>query len=219
MKFSITAATGAALLVIASAAFAQDQAAPAGFGAPAGKLAKLDRGFTRLFDGKSLDGWKMAGPGSFKLLPDGSMLAEGGMGLLWYTKAKYKDFELKLDWKALSKTSNSGVFVRFPDPGDDPWKPVNQGYEIQISDTGDDLHRTGAVYTFAPSTFVPGKPYGEWNSEVIKVVGNHYVVTINGKKVCDYVGTRSLEGYIGVQNHEPTNNVAFRNIRIKSLSR
>ena len=219
MKLRAVTITCGALLAIASGAFAQEAVKPVTFGAPAGKIAKLEKGFTRLFDGKSLNGWKMAGPGSFKLLPDGSMLADGGMGLLWYNKAQYKDFELKLDWKVASKDSNSGVFVRFPDPGNDPWIAVNQGYEIQISDSGDDLHRTGAVYTFAPTNFVPSKAYGGWNTESIKVVGNQYTITINGKKVCDYVGTRSLEGYIGVQNHEPTNNAAFRNIRIKSLSR
>jgi hypothetical protein len=57
---------------------------------------------------------------------------------------------------------NSGVFIQFPaldntDPAND-WKPaVDQGYGIQIDDTGknpdvnpngfnDRLHRTGAVY-------------------------------------------------------------------------
>ena len=219
MKLRAVTITCGALLAITSVAFAQEAAKPVTFGAPAGKIAKLEKGFTRLFAGKNLNGWKMAGPGAFKLLPDGSMLADGGMGLLWYSKAKYEDFELKLDWKAASKDSNSGVFVRFPDPGNDPGIAVTQGYEIQICDSGDSLHRTGSVYTFAPTTFMPSKAYGDWNTESIKVVGTQYTITINGKKVCDYVGTRSLEGYIGIQNHEPSNNVAFRNIRIKRLSR
>lgn len=196
---------------------AQKTPIPTPFGAPAGKLPKLEKGFKRIFDGKSLSGWKMAGPGSFRLLADGSMLADGGMGLFWYTGRKYKDFDLKLDYKAVSSASNSGVFVRFPDPANDPWKPVNEGYEVQICDSGDALHSTGAVYTFAPTTFKPSRPYGEWNSMEIKAVGTKYTVSVNGKTVCEYTGDRSLEGYVGVQNHEPTNNVAFRNIRIKEL--
>jgi hypothetical protein len=51
----------------------------------------------------------------------------------------------------------------------------------------------------------------------IKAVGKHYSVWVNGRKVTDYDGDRSLEGYIGLQNHEPSGQVAFRNIRIKKL--
>lgn len=208
---------GVMLVSSLSIAAAQKAPVPSPFGAPAGKPPKLEKGYKRIFDGKSLDGWKMAGPGSFKLLADGSMLADGGMGLCWFTGKKYKDFDLKLDYKAASSASNSGVFVRFPDPANDPWKPVNEGYEIQICDSGDPLHTTGSVYTFGATSFKPSKPYGEWNAMEIKVVGTKYTVIVNGKTVCEYTGDRSLEGYVGVQNHEPTNNVAFRNIRIKEL--
>ncbi|MFL6320696.1 MAG: family 16 glycoside hydrolase, partial [Nitrososphaeraceae archaeon] len=56
--------------------------------------------FTYLFDGQSIDGWCMAGPGKFVFIEyDKSLQSEGGMGLLWYTKKKYKDFVLKIDWK------------------------------------------------------------------------------------------------------------------------
>jgi hypothetical protein len=43
--------------------------------------------FTPLFDGQSIDGWRMAGPGNFVLFEyDKSLQSEGGMGLIWYTK-------------------------------------------------------------------------------------------------------------------------------------
>jgi hypothetical protein len=219
MRFPMKPLLAVALLagIFTTGAPAQDAPKPAVFGAPAGKLPKVEKRFTRIFDGTNLDGWKMAGPGSLSIQPDGSILAEGGMGMLWYAKQQYKDFDLKLDWKAAAKSSNSGVFVRFPDPGNDPWVAVNKGYEIQISDDGDDLHRTGALYTFGPTSFQPTKPYGEWNSMEIKAVGTRYTVTINGKQVLDYVATRSLEGYVGVQNHDPSGQVAYRNIRIRKL--
>jgi len=52
--------------------------------------------FTYLFDGQTLDGWHMAGPGKFVLVEyDKSLQSEGGMGLLWYIKRKYKDFVLR----------------------------------------------------------------------------------------------------------------------------
>ena len=59
--------------------------------------------FTYLFDGQSIDGWSMAGTGNFVLIEyDKSLQSQGGMGLLWYTKRKYKDFVLKVDWKVKS---------------------------------------------------------------------------------------------------------------------
>ena len=70
--------------------------------------------FTYLFDGQTIDGWRMAGPGKFVLVEyDKSLRSEGGMGLLWYTKKKYKDFVLKIDWKINRRNDNSGVFVMF----------------------------------------------------------------------------------------------------------
>ena len=32
---------------------------------------------------------------------DKLLQSEGGMGLLWYIKKKYKDFVLKVDWKVV----------------------------------------------------------------------------------------------------------------------
>ena len=56
------------------------------------------------------------------------------MGLLWYTENKYKNFMLKLEWKVSDAGDNSGVFVRFPDPDDNPNIAVRESYEIQIDD-------------------------------------------------------------------------------------
>jgi hypothetical protein len=77
----------------------------------------------------------MAGKGSFAILQNENVLqTQGGMGLLWYYKRKFKDFILGLEWKASSKGDNSGVFVRFPNPENDPYVAVSYGYEIQIGD-------------------------------------------------------------------------------------
>jgi hypothetical protein len=111
------------------------------------------------------------------------------MGLLWYTKEKYKDFVLKVDWKISRGNDNSGVFVRFSDPDNDPIIAVNTGYEIQIDDMamqdGNPLHKTGAIYNFAaPSNAaVASKPVGQWNTFEIEVIGQKYRVMLNGEKV------------------------------------
>ena len=73
--------------------------------------------FVKLFDGKTLDGWKMAGKGNFLIIEnEKALLTYGGMGLLWYYKKKFKDFILNLEWKVSNRSDNSGVFVRFPNP-------------------------------------------------------------------------------------------------------
>jgi hypothetical protein len=179
--------------------------------------------FTYLFDGQSMDGWRMAGPGRFVLVEyDKSLRSEGGMGLLWYTKKKYKDFILKIDWKASSINDNSGVFVRFSNPGNGPWIAVNTGYEIQIDDmakpVGNPLHKTGAIYNFAaPSnTEAASKPVGQWNTFEIDVTGQKYSVRLNGEIIIpEFTGNRNTEGYIGIQNHDANSHVSFKNIRIK----
>ena len=179
--------------------------------------------FTCLFDGQTLDGWRMAGPGKFVLVEyDKSLQSQGGMGLLWYTKKKYKDFVLKVDWKVSRRNDNSGVFVRFSDPDYDPIIAVNTGYEIQIDDTampdGNPLHKTGAIYNLAaPSNAaVASKPVGQWNTFEIEATDQKYSVTLNDEKVIpEFTGNRNTEGYIGIQNHDPDSYVSFRNIMIK----
>jgi len=59
----------------------------------------------------------MTGPGQISSYQRRRALnSEDGMGLLWYSKRKYKNFILKIEWKVKDKSDNSGVFVRFSDP-------------------------------------------------------------------------------------------------------
>jgi hypothetical protein len=178
--------------------------------------------FTYLFNGKSIDGWRMAGPGKFVFIEyDKSLQSEGGMGLLWYTKKKYKDFVLRIDWKVSRTNDNSGIFIRFSNPDNDPWIAVNTGYEIQIDDMampdGNPLHKTGAIYNFAaPSNANASKPVGQWNTFEIEATGQKYSVTLNDvKAIPEFTGNKLTEGYIGIQNHDVDSHVSFKNIRIK----
>jgi hypothetical protein len=162
-------------------------------------------------------GWKMAGPGAFVAEGD-TMYATGGMGLLWYAGKDYQDFRLELEWQVKDAANNSGVFVRFPDPGNDPWIAVNEGYEIQICDTAGDQHNTGSVYSFQGPTSIPTKAVGEWNHYSITVVGQSYTVEVNGEVVNSFTGERSARGYIGLQNHDDGSPVRYRNIRVTELT-
>jgi hypothetical protein len=179
-----------------------------------------DTNFTSIFDGKSLEGWNMAGEGKFVIVEDNKALqSEGGTGLLWYTKKKYDDFVLKLEWKVSEEGDNSGVFVRFPDPDGNPSIAFKEGYEIQVDDKASDaIHQTGAIYDFAaPSKKIASKPVGQWNTMEIRVINQSYNVTINGEKVTEFTGDRLTEGYIGLQAHDDKSKVSFRNIMIKEV--
>jgi hypothetical protein len=177
-----------------------------------------DAGFQPLFDGTSIEDWRMCGPGGFILdRQEGVIRSDGGMGLFWYSRRAFRDFILRLQWQERRREDNSGVFIRFPDPGQDPWIAVREGYEIQIFDAWDDpLCVTGAIYELAPARRVASLPPGAWNDFEITASGRHISVRLNGELVIDrYKGDRRLEGFIGVQNHDAGSCVAFRSIRLK----
>ena len=161
----------------------------------------------------------MAGDGRFVIVESGAALqSEGGMGLLWYSEKEYKNFILKLEWKVAAEDDNSGVFVCFPDPDDNPNSAVREGYEIQIDDkAGDHIHQTGAIYDFAAPSKVVSKSPGQWNTMEIQVVNQSYTVIINEQKVTEFTGSRSIEGYVGLQAHDDNSKVSFRNIMIKEV--
>lgn len=163
------------------------------------------------------NGWKMAGPGAFVAEGD-TMYATGGMGLLWYAGKDYENFCLELEWQVTEAANNSGVFVRFPDPGNDPWVAVHKGYELQICDAAENKHNTGSVYSFQGPTSIPTKAVGEWNHYSITVVGQTYTIEVNGELVNTYTGERSARGYIGLQNHDDASPVRYRNIRVTEFA-
>ncbi|MFD3437764.1 ThuA domain-containing protein [Streptomyces sp. NPDC058685] len=183
---------------------------------------KPSTGYRSIFNGKTLEGWKQAGPGKFNVV-DGEMRTEGGMGMAWYQAKELKSYSLKLDWK-LDGDDNSGVFVGFP-ASDDPWSAVNNGYEVQIDATDAADRTTGAVYGFKSADIKARdrvlRPPGQWNSYEIKVQGERLQVFLNGVKINDYTNTdpaRSLkDGYIGLQNHGAGDQASFRNIQLREL--
>ena len=188
--------------------------------------AEIEEGYTGLFDGTlaSFDQWRLAGPGSFGRQADCSLRTSGGLGLLWYQAQELGEYSLKLDWK-LTKDDNGGVFVGFPNPGNDPWVAVNEGYEIQIDATDEADRTTGAIYTFQgadPEAVEEAlNPVGEWNGYEIVVEGQNIKVLLNGVLVNDFTSTepeRDLaQGFIGLQNHGAGESVFYRNVRMKDL--
>ncbi|GAA4447212.1 ThuA domain-containing protein [Phytohabitans houttuyneae] len=181
-----------------------------------------ETGYTPLFDGTqaSLNQWRQAGPGGFTLA-NGTLTSFGGMGLLWYPVRTFSNYSLKLDWM-MPGDDNGGVFIGFPDPQGDPWRPVDTGHEIQIDATDADPTRTtGSVYSFkGPDAAVRDaalNPPGSWNAYEIRVTGQRVEIWLNGVKINDYTSGRAIaNGHIGVQNDGDGLDINYRNIRIKA---
>jgi glucose/arabinose dehydrogenase/PKD repeat protein len=177
-------------------------------------------GWFTLFDGRTLAGWRHVGAGSFSV-DDGLLQpSDGGRGVLYVEEGRFTDYVLEAEYESFSVSANSGLYLRFPEPGGDVGVPGNQGYEVAILDRVDDaVKRTGSISGVKAADFLAAKPpYGGWNTFSIRVVGNEYTVTLNGQVVTRYTsdGTRGTGEKIGIEN--AGNDLRFRNIRIKPLS-
>jgi hypothetical protein len=188
--------------------------------------------FKPLYNGKDLTGWKMTGPGQF-VIEDGLMKTEGGMGLLYFTKEKFGNCVVRVVFKTVGDHANSGVIIRLPEPPPDPWYGVHNGYEVQIDAAGDDWHSTGAIYSLSKVTSRQQKPAGEWNTMDIEIKGQVTKISLNGVVVNEFKGDQPVperkmwyepvrgprpdSGYIGVQNHDKSSTVFFKEISVKSL--
>jgi hypothetical protein len=186
--------------------------------------------FRPLFDGKSLDGWKMVGPGQFTV-EDGMLKTEGGMGLLYYTREKLGNSTVRVVFKTTGARDNSGVFIRLPEHPADPWYGVHNGYEVQIDAAGDDWHSTGALYSLSKVSARSQKPAGEWNTMDIVLKGQLTTIILNGTKVNEFRGDQQVpprkawyepvrgprpdSGYIGLQNHDGRSTVYFKEISVR----
>jgi cytochrome c len=182
---------------------------------------QLEPDYDLLFNGTSKDGWLQAGPGQFRV-EDGSLISDGGLGLLWYSVREYGDFSLKMSWKVEDGTDNSGVFVRFPNTGQVHNTAINEGHEIQVHEGANtsEPQKTGSIYNFKREERRNSNPIGEWNDYEIRAKGRTLTVILNGEVVNTFTGTEprtKLTGYFGLQNHDPNSHVHYRYVRIREL--
>lgn len=192
-----------------------------------------EKGFVQLFDGKTLNGWKLVkGRGPGYVIKDGTIVCplDGGGNL--FTEKQYANFVFRFEFKT-EPGGNNGVGIRSPLEGDAAY----QGMEIQILDDGHEKYKGkikseqhhGSVYDVIPARTGYLKPAGEWNTEEIMANGSRIRVTLNGVIILDadlnlvkeesvlkkHPGLRNKTGHIGFLGHGSL--VEFRNIRIKSL--
>jgi hypothetical protein len=184
-------------------------------------------GWRSLFDGKTLEGWKIVGSAAWRA-EDGIIV--GGQdgdpkrwGLLTTTE-KYKDFEITLDFMIDEHGKyNSGVYLR-----NTPGIGGRSGYQVNIG-RGQAEEYCAGLYT--DKWLAKGdekdkiRKVLDWNTLHIIAKGPHILVDLNGVRVVDFddpspepkflqEGVVALQTY-GAEGHAGW--VKFRNIRIRPL--
>ena len=194
-------------------------------------------GFTALFNGEDLTGWKglVASPPkraemSKEELAEAQKAADEQMrehwsvedGVLIYdgkgnslcTVKDYGNFELHVDWKILEE-GDSGIYLR--------GSPQVQIWDPALRNVG-----SGGLFNNQKNPSEPlvtaDNEVGEWNTFVIRMVGEKVTVYLNDQLVVDDVTLENYwerdkpiyeTGQIELQHHG--NTLFFKNIFIKEL--
>jgi hypothetical protein len=188
MRVPVAAALAASISMAAVvAAQAPNQVSP----------AEQKAGWTALFNGTSLDGWRgykrpdasgtrwVAKDGLLCLAPGDSSDTRGARDIVATTP--YTQFELAWEWR-ISAGGNSGVKYFVLEDRDSAI-----GHEYQVIDDAKHPdaqigpHRqTAAFYDVLPAADRPIKPAGEWNTSRVVVRGTGVEHWLNGTKVLAY---------------------------------
>lgn len=222
-------ATAAAFVLLGLTVAAHLRAADAPAGAGTAPKPGAD-GFYALFDGKTLDGWKVGkNPETWKVV-DGTLCAAGpGPSHLFYVgpvaNHDFKSFHFKAEVMTFPN-SNSGIYyhTKYQEEG---WPA--QGYEAQVNNTyAKDPRKTASFYAVKDVKEQVARD-NEWFTYEIVVQGKSMTIKINGKVVNEMTeagdyqppakmpGRRLSSGTFALQGHDPESKVCYRNILVKPL--
>jgi len=186
---------------------------------------------SELFNGKDLSNWNFvvdgnkAAPDRVFTVKDGVIVIQGEPFGYMYTKKKYGNYTLELEWSWIGNATNSGIFFLIAEPTN----PFPNGIECQLKagNAGDLVLLGGsdlAEYKL-PEGVVERpafpvvkkindsneKPVGQWNKAKIEVNDGKITVYING--ALQNKGTNLVkEGYIGIQSEGGP--LQFRNLKL-----
>jgi len=167
--------------------------------------------YTQLFNGRSIEEWKLRGGGNF-LVRDGAIAGENGHGVL-YAPPVFENFELTVAVRSHNRV-NAGIFLR---GSPDEKKP--RGFEVQIYSPPDAVYQTGSIYGIERSRST-GDFEERWFLMQIRVEGSHCLVRLDGETVAE---TDQLPeavrkpGQIGLQIHMEDASVDYRDLRVRRL--
>ena len=198
-----------------------------------GGRAADQTGWTSMFNGKDLTGWKSneETPNVFMVVA-GTLKVNGGRAHLFYTgadgAASFKSFEFKA--KVMTTPgANSGIYIhtQFEEKG---WP--SKGYECQVNTSHTDAKKTGGLYAVQDVMNNAPSKDGEWFDYYIKVDGHHIVIQINGQTTVDWTepadwdpakslkdmpGRKLSAGTIALQGHDPKSTTFYKDLFIRAL--
>jgi Domain of Unknown Function (DUF1080) len=193
-----------------------------------------EKGFTDLFNGKDLTGWKVNEHMDTFSVKDGAIVAHGNRSHCFYVgnvmNHDFRNFELKVDVMTMPG-SNGGIYI---DTEYQPESWPGKGFEVQVNNTfAKDPRKTGSLYEVQDvdeaTIHKLGIKDNEWFTEDIIAKGDTITVNLNGKQVVnwkqpadwngtkDFAGRKIGSGTIALQGHDPGSTVYYKNIRIKAL--
>ena len=192
----------------------------------ADEKGKTEEGWTVLFVGKTLNGWKVNENADSWKVVDGTLTCKGPRSHLFYVgdDKPFKNFHFSAEVKT-TPGSNSGIYfhTKFQPDG---WPKF--GYECQVNITQGDPKKSGGIYATLDVAKPPAKD-NEWYTQEIIVEGRHVITKINGQVTADYMEPegkpafsadferRLGEGTFALQAHDPDSKVSFRNLKVKRL--
>lgn len=176
-------------------------------------------GWMSLFDGKSLNNWKVSEHPETFTVKDGAIVVFGERAHLFYDGPvgdhNFKNFEFKAQVMT-TPGSNSGMFVHTEYQAEG-WP--SKGYEIQVNNSHTDWRRTGSVYALQDVKDAPAKD-NEWFTQHIILVGDKVTVKVNGKTINEYTEkdpAKIRTGTVALQGHDPKSKVYYKDIMVKLL--
>jgi hypothetical protein len=186
-------------------------------------------GWVSLFDGKSLDGWKVGENASTFKVEDGALVVFGPRAHLYYMGPVNNHVFTNFEWKAEVMTfpgANSGMYfhTEYQEGG---WP--QKGYEVQVNNSHTDPIRTGSLYNITNVMNTAPAKDNEWFTQHIIVQGKTVTIKVNGKTTVEYTEPASVtrpadmkgrlidKGTFAIQGHDPKSRVHYRNIMVKVL--
>lgn len=185
-------------------------------------------GFTSLFNGRDLDGWKVnENPATFSV-KDGLLVVDGPRAHLFYDgpiqKHDFKNFHLRVELRTFPG-ANSGVYfhTEFQETG---WPA--KGFETQVNNTHTDPKKTAGLYAVKDNFTAPAEDQKWFVMEVI-VEGKHVVTKVDGKVITDFnepeppqppakmEGRVIGHGTFAIQGHDPKSRIEYRRIEVKPM--
>jgi hypothetical protein len=141
----------------------------------------------------------------------GEVLRADGLGHL-ATKARYRDFELRMYVRAASQ-HNAGVLFRSSGRG----LPSPKHYEIQLHNVEEAHFPTGSLYHYKRAKY-PRIEDERWYLFELRAQGRACDVRIDGETVMEYDALENLqEGFLELQAHRRGYWTEFKRIEVRRL--